>query len=235
MHMATDIGYDFPHVVARQVTIGEMTVQFMNRIRLAVTFPAKGLAIIWAEQVEWPVIDTEHDTKLLPPSALPMATHAPLLRDMHYRISISAKAKVQSEFSFAMSVTRGHVVARWAMESGDPAAKPFLRDLCCPEETTPVNVTYPGGANALASDLDTLMATIDPVHWHHGERDRHILAIEGRAYVWAACMALNNLEVGLCSHQSKDPTTLEADLRKVQVELETKGKGPLTPTEKEGQ
>ena len=165
-----------------------------------VAFVATGIANNWANKQglherACTVVDTQD---WLIPNTM---TRAELLetfgQPLDYRIILRSAG--QSYLIFSAKVTPGQVVSIWYLMSDTHEAREaekIIKKLRLPVEK-----------RLIARDLDTFMATED-TKANKDDKER-IRALQDHAYKWAAHVAMTSLEVGLCSHESKQPPTLQ--------------------------
>lgn len=160
-----------------------------------VSFVAQGHANKWAErqslaagpafegQAEpWVCVDTRQG------AGVHAHTHAPLLSNLDYIVALCPETHGRSYFQFCQ-VTPWQVLARWTMDSGDPATDGAVHKVT-------QGLVFPD-SRSLATHLDSYMAMPDTeANQVHKDTIRSMVA---NAYKWAAQMALVSLEVGPCS------------------------------------
>ena len=170
------------------------------------------------------------DTKEASDWASDTVTWAELLRahfdgPVHYTINLRL-APSQSYFAFSPTVTPGQVVSMWYLRSDTTEAKEAkeaeeiitkVRLYVNVEKATVAKATVnrESEMQLIAKDLDTFMTDTEA---NEVGKER-IRKLQDHAYKWAAHVAMTNLEAGLCSHESKQPPTLEADLKRTEFPM----------------
>ena len=122
---------------------------------------------------------------------------------VHYQINLRSEECGQSYLRFSQKVKPVWVVSLWYLRSDHHEAAE------ADEIITKLRLPVDKGEEPFATALTTFMRRTSLAN--EGEQNK-IREWQDHAYKWAAQVALTDLKVGLCSHESKQPPTLEADL-----------------------